>query len=185
VIAVQRRQNMKREKPPERAATSVWFDLACQGVVLGRRSPTGEVRLRPTGEQPKVRSPGVKPKTRKAARMSGEFEDLGGADGDRTHDLSIANAALSQLSYGPTRGGYYLDLERVASFGGGAPKGRKIQSLERKPQDPAHTLFEKPRSGDRCRSRSRSPTVSHRLTKGPISCIAGPGLGTNFPPLLG
>ncbi len=29
----------------------------------------------------------------------------GGADGDRTHDLSIANAALSQLSYGPTRGG--------------------------------------------------------------------------------
>ena len=29
----------------------------------------------------------------------------GGADGDRTHDLSVANAALSQLSYGPTRGG--------------------------------------------------------------------------------
>ena len=38
----------------------------------------------------------------------------GGADGDRTHDLSIANAALSQLSYGTTRGGYYIDLERVA-----------------------------------------------------------------------
>ncbi len=33
----------------------------------------------------------------------------GGADGDRTHDLSIANAALSQLSYGPTRGGEYSD----------------------------------------------------------------------------
>ena len=30
---------------------------------------------------------------------------FGGADGDRTHDLSIANAALSQLSYGPTRRG--------------------------------------------------------------------------------
>ena len=29
---------------------------------------------------------------------------LGGADGDRTHDLSIANAALSQLSYGPLTG---------------------------------------------------------------------------------
>jgi hypothetical protein len=29
----------------------------------------------------------------------------GGAEGDRTLDLSIANAALSQLSYGPTRGG--------------------------------------------------------------------------------
>ena len=26
---------------------------------------------------------------------------VGGADGSRTHDLSIANAALSQLSYGP------------------------------------------------------------------------------------
>ena len=26
----------------------------------------------------------------------------GGDDGDRTHDLSIANAALSQLSYVPT-----------------------------------------------------------------------------------
>jgi hypothetical protein len=26
----------------------------------------------------------------------------GGAEGDRTLDLSIANAALSQLSYGPT-----------------------------------------------------------------------------------
>jgi hypothetical protein len=33
----------------------------------------------------------------------------GGADGDRTHDFSIANAALSQLSYGPTPGsGWYL-----------------------------------------------------------------------------
>ena len=29
---------------------------------------------------------------------------FGGADGDRTHDLSIANAALSQLSYGPLTG---------------------------------------------------------------------------------
>ena len=31
----------------------------------------------------------------------GEFEVSGGAEGDRTLDLSIANAALSQLSYGP------------------------------------------------------------------------------------
>ena len=41
--------------------------------------------------------------TRKAAREGGGFDVFGGADGDRTHDLSIANAALSQLSYGPTR----------------------------------------------------------------------------------
>ena len=32
-------------------------------------------------------------------------KENGGAEGDRTLDLSIANAALSQLSYGPTRGG--------------------------------------------------------------------------------
>ena len=31
------------------------------------------------------------------------FEKIGGADRDRTDDLSVANAALSQLSYGPTR----------------------------------------------------------------------------------
>ncbi len=30
-----------------------------------------------------------------------KFSIYCGADGDRTHDLSIANAALSQLSYGP------------------------------------------------------------------------------------
>ena len=28
--------------------------------------------------------------------------EIGGADGSRTHDLRIANATLSQLSYGPT-----------------------------------------------------------------------------------
>ena len=31
------------------------------------------------------------------------WQFVGGADGDRTHDLCIANAALSQLSYRPTR----------------------------------------------------------------------------------
>ena len=41
--------------------------------------------------------------------MGGGFDVFGGAEGDRTLDLSIANAALSQLSYGPTRGGYYLE----------------------------------------------------------------------------
>ena len=29
-------------------------------------------------------------------------EKVGGDDGDRTRDLSVANAALSQLSYTPT-----------------------------------------------------------------------------------
>lgn len=32
----------------------------------------------------------------------GWISNIGGADEDRTHDLCIANAALSQLSYRPT-----------------------------------------------------------------------------------
>ncbi len=32
----------------------------------------------------------------------GNKEKTGGDDGDRTRDLSVANAALSQLSYTPT-----------------------------------------------------------------------------------
>jgi hypothetical protein len=45
----------------------------------------------------------------KSRPTGGDFDDPGGADGDRTHDFSIANAALSQLSYGPTPGsGWYL-----------------------------------------------------------------------------
>ncbi len=35
------------------------------------------------------------------ARASSVVLGFGGAEGDRTPDLRIANAALSQLSYGP------------------------------------------------------------------------------------
>ncbi len=49
--------------------------------------------------------------------------DFGGADGDRTHDLSIANAALSQLSYGPEK---TTERQReVYSFKSGCKNGRK------------------------------------------------------------
>ena len=34
--------------------------------------------------------------------------EIGGAEGDRTPDLRIANAALSQLSYGPMGGADYV-----------------------------------------------------------------------------
>ena len=33
-------------------------------------------------------------------------DEIGGAEGDRTPDLRIANAALSQLSYGPEEKGW-------------------------------------------------------------------------------
>ena len=38
---------------------------------------------------------------RKKSRRKFSGLTNGGADGDRTHDLRIANATLSQLSYGP------------------------------------------------------------------------------------
>jgi hypothetical protein len=46
---------------------------------------------------------------------------LSGAEGDRTPDLCIANAALSQLSYGPGRAGKVAAWERLSidSMGGG------------------------------------------------------------------
>ena len=38
--------------------------------------------------------------------------NCGGAGGDRTHDLLIANETLSQLSYGPTEGSvFYHPIE--------------------------------------------------------------------------
>ena len=37
------------------------------------------------------------------AELPGQTPESGGAEEDRTPDLCIANAALSQLSYGPTR----------------------------------------------------------------------------------
>ena len=39
--------------------------------------------------------------SRRLISMVEPMGHAGGADGSRTHDLSIANAALSQLSYGP------------------------------------------------------------------------------------
>src|SRR5690606_12585631 len=39
--------------------------------------------------------------TKKPAARAGFSLSIGGADGDRTHDLRIANATLSQLSYRP------------------------------------------------------------------------------------
>ena len=43
---------------------------------------------------------------------------LGGAEGDRTPDLRIANATLSQLSYGPIASG---PCAGRADYGDGAP----------------------------------------------------------------
>ena len=40
--------------------------------------------------------------SRRRPKGEGQKEKVGGADGNRTHDLQIANLALSQLSYCPT-----------------------------------------------------------------------------------
>ena len=39
---------------------------------------------------------------------------IGGEDEDRTHDLRIANAALSQLSYPPTSARFYIIPTRLS-----------------------------------------------------------------------
>ena len=39
---------------------------------------------------------------------------FGGEDEDRTHDLRIANAALSQLSYPPTSARFYIIPTRLS-----------------------------------------------------------------------
>jgi hypothetical protein len=44
---------------------------------------------------------GIEPKTHNLLIICGK---IGGAEEDRTPDLRIANATLSQLSYGPTDG---------------------------------------------------------------------------------
>ena len=61
--------------------------------------------LRSDGNSTRPMRPFVEYKfqSRKTAHMRGFFVDrIGGAEGDRTLDLCIANAALSQLSYRPT-----------------------------------------------------------------------------------
>ena len=41
-----------------------------------------------------------------------------GADGDRTRNLSIANAALSQLSYGPKKGDQEPEVRKTKQIDG-------------------------------------------------------------------
>ncbi len=41
------------------------------------------------------------------AGVAGHFLEIGGAEGDRTLDLRIANATLSQLSYCPVQGAQF------------------------------------------------------------------------------
>ena len=63
---------------------------------------TKAVRLSQVRENP-CAFMGVVLERKKARRVSGPFEP-GGDEEDRTPDLRIANAALSQLSYVPMRG---------------------------------------------------------------------------------
>ena len=50
---------------------------------------------------PRIDAPGMAIAPGATGSSAAGGEKNGGADGDRTHTLAIANAALSQLSYGP------------------------------------------------------------------------------------
>ena len=60
--------------------------------------------------------PNKKPALRRVIWMLPDFlkQVIGGEDEDRTHDLRIANAALSQLSYPPTSARFYIIPTRLS-----------------------------------------------------------------------
>ena len=59
-----------------------------------------------------------------------QTKGFGGADRDRTDDLVIANDALSQLSYGPTTGGFLRTIAGEVKSDG-ALRGPNLTALMR------------------------------------------------------
>ena len=86
------------------------------GPLLGRRR---------FGQMPDKQKAGTGPASRGIAGV------VGGADGDRTHDLRIANATLSQLSYRPTltRLHGYRARARMVAWGGADAKSPRRWGL--------------------------------------------------------
>src|SRR5690606_21355994 len=81
--------------------------------------------------------PRLRPESKEKARRTGicEIIAVGGAEGDRTPDLIIANDALSQLSYSPVRriaafmvGHRWLSSEQIRHFGPGGPRVAHVRS---------------------------------------------------------
>ena len=59
----------------------------------------------------------------------------GGAEGDRTPDLVIANDALSQLSYDPDPCGFWTGAERLSS-GARAQNSSHVWTMKPVPRSP-------------------------------------------------
>ena len=57
-------------------------------------------------------------------------DDLGGAEGDRTPDLRIANATLSQLSYGPVSRLRHFASSAADNGDGAAPCQARLRRRE-------------------------------------------------------
>ena len=71
--------------------------------IARKRAPESNGIAAEAAHRQRVAGMGAAKKTLHTARHEAFLlEWIGGADGDRTHDLRIANATLSQLSYRPT-----------------------------------------------------------------------------------
>lgn len=104
-----------------------------------------------------IELPGIDPEKQKALIAQGFFMCPGGGEeGDRTLDLRIANAALSQLSYPPTRLRDYkrADGERKARAGAQAPAPQAAR--RRRSATAAHS----PAAGTASASIRETPSAS-------------------------
>ena len=84
---------------PVFSATLLRSNKRCEDLWMGIQSRYSGLRVQGTAISPSSTTYN----TAFHQRVSGKY---GGADGDRTHDLQIANLALSQLSYCPVRINY-------------------------------------------------------------------------------
>src|SRR6516165_8764365 len=120
------------------------------------RAPASAGMRRGAGER------GERPETKKADANAAAFEKNGGDEEDRTPDLRIANATLSQLSYVPETVKSIAETRRCGKRATGA-RVLQCDSQSRRPYDQAGDPVTRCARGDRAVFASNS-RGSHRLS---------------------